>query len=397
MQHFVLAFLISFLSLPLHAQSTWVPILNDGITVMIPNPEVTVLHSSLSGGDDGVHIQIGAIGATHAFYYRSHSLDTNKKALWQCQTSQQIKKNNGLLQDSLYHSPGRYTYEVSACLTGKGCDIPAFTAKKLICSSPKITSPMTLHNVSGQRTPRPSSRHRDTIGTLNASFRVTELGAASYTVPLELPKGSADVVPTIAFVYNSQSNDSIMGKGWNVSASQMIARCPKTIVMDGKNRGIRFSTSDRLCLNGERLLRDRTSGSVHDRDKKISDAVYWSQYARYHLSTQVGIYVRPHYQAGILKAFTLENKIGEVHYFGDVVGIRGEMRTMTRRVFSRQFKDQKGATEKHVRVKGAIRTSPSFLNSVQYPQKARAWALRAIEDIKGNYIHYVNHYTPSII
>lgn len=94
----------------------------------------------------------------------------------------------------------------------------------------------------------------DALASLGGDFRVNEAGAATYTVPIALPAGTARVVPELALSYSSQSGVGNMGLGWALSAGGNISRCRQTLQVDGQTQPIKFSNSDRFCLDGQRLL-----------------------------------------------------------------------------------------------------------------------------------------------
>lgn len=91
-------------------------------------------------------------------------------------------------------------------------------------------------------------------GTSDGAFRVNEQGAATYSMPLNLPQGTAGVAPELSINYVSQGGSSLLGKGFNLSGITSVSRCRQTLAQDGKVAGISFSTDDRFCLNGVRLV-----------------------------------------------------------------------------------------------------------------------------------------------
>ena len=42
------------------------------------------------------------------------------------------------------------------------------------------------------------------VGSMNGSFAVNEMGAATYTIPIDIPQGINGLRPNIALTYNSQ-------------------------------------------------------------------------------------------------------------------------------------------------------------------------------------------------
>ena len=98
----------------------------------------------------------------------------------------------------------------------------------------------------------------ETTGITSGEFRVSEQGAATYSIPINLPAGTAGVTPQISLGYSSQGGDGIMGVGWSLSVGSAISRCPKTIAQDGVISGVNFTSNDRFCLDGQRLMNTAT-------------------------------------------------------------------------------------------------------------------------------------------
>ena len=93
------------------------------------------------------------------------------------------------------------------------------------------------------------------VGGTQGDFRVTESGAAEYTIPIMTAKGVAGVEPEVALQHNSQrTDDGPMGRGWNVSGLSAINRCGQTPEVDGKSTGVTLTNTDRFCLDGQRLI-----------------------------------------------------------------------------------------------------------------------------------------------
>lgn len=88
------------------------------------------------------------------------------------------------------------------------------------------------------------------------SFAVNERGAATYTIPINVPPGVAGVEPKLALVYNSQRGNGLLGIGWTLSGLSAITRCPQTPAQDPVQvaGAVKFDTVDRFCLDGQRLL-----------------------------------------------------------------------------------------------------------------------------------------------
>jgi hypothetical protein len=85
-------------------------------------------------------------------------------------------------------------------------------------------------------------------------FRVSETGAATYTIPIQAPPGTAGMEPKLALVYNSQAGNGLLGVGWSLSGLSVIHRCPRTMAQDGVRGGVNYDANDRFCLDGQRLM-----------------------------------------------------------------------------------------------------------------------------------------------
>ena len=89
---------------------------------------------------------------------------------------------------------------------------------------------------------------------VGGQFAVSPSGAATYTVPIQVPPGVAGMQPQLALVYNSQAGNGLLGMGWNISGLSAITRCPRTMAQDGVRGGVNYDANDRFCLDGQRLI-----------------------------------------------------------------------------------------------------------------------------------------------
>ena len=89
---------------------------------------------------------------------------------------------------------------------------------------------------------------------LPGSFAVTEGGAATYEIPIEVPPGTAGVEPKLSLTYSSNGGNGLLGVGWALSGLSQISRCARTVATDGQHSGVNYDANDRFCLNGDRLV-----------------------------------------------------------------------------------------------------------------------------------------------
>jgi hypothetical protein len=60
--------------------------------------------------------------------------------------------------------------------------------------------------------------------------------------------------PALALTYSSQGGNGLMGVGWGINGLSSIGRCPQTKAQDGTHGRVSYSSSDRYCLDGQRLV-----------------------------------------------------------------------------------------------------------------------------------------------
>ncbi|WP_444882714.1 RHS repeat-associated core domain-containing protein [Microbulbifer sp. PSTR4-B] len=146
-------------------------------------------------------------------------------------------------------------------------------------------------------------------GTLPGEFRVSESGAATYSIPLSLPAGTAGVVPQLSLNYSSQRGNGLLGHGWQLGGLSSITRCRQTLGQDDNNSPITWGSEDRFCLDGQRLL------LVNGGNYGEPDSQYRTEIDSFGLVTAHGG------GAGKPAYFTVERKDGSISYYGrDIQG-----------------------------------------------------------------------------
>jgi len=98
------------------------------------------------------------------------------------------------------------------------------------------------------------SQAQTVAGRSPGSFSVSESGAATYSIPIQVPPGIAGIEPRLAIAYNSQGGNGLLGVGWGLSGLSTVTRCPMSYAQDGVKGGVNFDWNDRFCLDGQRLV-----------------------------------------------------------------------------------------------------------------------------------------------
>ncbi len=174
-------------------------------------------------------------------------------------------------------------------------------------------------------------------------FAVSSTGAATYSIPIVVPPGTAGMIPSLELNYSSQGRDGLVGLGWAIGGLQMITRCPRTMAQDGVHGGVNFDSNDRFCLDGQRLV--LVNGTTYGADG--------SQY-----STEVESFskITAHGTAGSGPSwFEVQTKGGQILYFGQTPDSQAPL----------------------VAVPGSQTGQPGTV---------RSWAVNKISDTRGNYL-----------
>ena len=179
--------------------------------------------------------------------------------------------------------------------------------------------------------------------TLPGKFSVGSSGSAAYDISIALPPGTAGLTPSLSIEYNSQGSNGLLGVGWSLGGLPSIGRCPQTVAQDGALGSVTFSTSDRFCMDGQRLV--------------LLSGTYGADGAQYRTEVETFSEIISHGTAGNGPAwFEVHTKSGQIMQFGN---------------------------------------STDSLVLAQGTSTARSWALNKLSDTKGNYftVTYTNDTT----
>jgi hypothetical protein len=114
----------------------------------------------------------------------------------------------------------------------------------------------------------PTNNPSNMVVNLAGQLDVSDLGAATYTLPIDLPPGINGLQPGISLSYSSMNGNGPMGIGWNLAAGGSITRCGRTFEQDGVHDGVDFDGDDQYCLDGQRLRMTNT-GVAYAQDGQL--------------------------------------------------------------------------------------------------------------------------------
>ena len=92
------------------------------------------------------------------------------------------------------------------------------------------------------------------VGSLKGSLAVGGDGSATYSIPIDIPKGTAGMEPKLSLNYSSSGGSGMYGVGWSLGGLQKITRGPASAAKDGNYDPVDFDEYDRYFLDGERLI-----------------------------------------------------------------------------------------------------------------------------------------------
>ena len=97
--------------------------------------------------------------------------------------------------------------------------------------------------------------HANVPGASPSGFTVTDGGAASYSLQLAVPPGTAGMHPKISIGYSSQGGNGLLGVGGSISGFSSIHRC-----VHGTTGTIKHDPTDQFCFDGQKMI---LVGGVH--------------------------------------------------------------------------------------------------------------------------------------
>jgi len=142
------------------------------------------------------------------------------------------------------------------------------------------------------------------VGALPAVVNVAEIGAVTYSIPVQLPPGIGNIIPQLAVTYNSMHGNGLLGWGWTVSGLSTITRSRSTIYHDSLVDGVNFNGHDRFTLDGQRLM--------------LINGGYGANEAQYRTEVDIMAKIVSYKQAGHNgpEKFKVWHKDGTIWYYG---------------------------------------------------------------------------------
>ena len=95
----------------------------------------------------------------------------------------------------------------------------------------------------------------------HAQLAISDSGTPNFSQAIAVPPGVAGMSPQIGLSYAGGGVNGPVGYGWSIQGISSISRCPPVKAIDGSVGPVLFAASDKLCLDGQRLIQTDASGS----------------------------------------------------------------------------------------------------------------------------------------
>lgn len=95
-----------------------------------------------------------------------------------------------------------------------------------------------------------------------AQVSVGDGGTPNFSQAIQVPPGVAGMSPKLSLLYAGGGVNGPLGHGWSVQGLSAITRCAATLAQDGKRVGVTYAATDKLCLDGQRLIQTDETGNA---------------------------------------------------------------------------------------------------------------------------------------
>lgn len=98
------------------------------------------------------------------------------------------------------------------------------------------------------------------LAPAHGQLSVSASGTPSFSHAIEVPPGVAGMSPKIGLFYAGGGVNGPVGHGWSLQGLSVITRCAAIKATDGVRGAVSYTSSDKLCLDGQRLIQTYANG-----------------------------------------------------------------------------------------------------------------------------------------
>ncbi len=141
------------------------------------------------------------------------------------------------------------------------------------------------------------------VGIIKGNPDVNNNGAATYVIPIDVPPGTAGLIPTLSVSYNSHAGNGLVGYGWNINGISAVSADKKSLYYDNQNNPADyFSGNLSYLIDGNRLLPIQSSG--------VGNPRYMAEVSDFNFVERTGV------ANNAATGFTAYSKDGKRYYYG---------------------------------------------------------------------------------
>lgn len=150
------------------------------------------------------------------------------------------------------------------------------------------------------------------VGWTEGEFSVDATGTANYRIPITVAPGVAGMEPDLALLYSSRAGNGHVGLGWSLSGLSAISRCGATRATEGYQDGVDLTSNDRLCLDGQKLVR------LGSPPNSTAHADYWAAGSEYRTEVESfqQVLASSEVAASTPRSFTVRDRAGLIRHYG---------------------------------------------------------------------------------
>lgn len=86
------------------------------------------------------------------------------------------------------------------------------------------------------------------------TYEVSSTGAFSYQLPVRIPPGIQNLIPSLSITYSTQGGSGMLGVGWSITGLSAISRTVPSIYHNQSITPVDFNNDDVYTLDGQRLF-----------------------------------------------------------------------------------------------------------------------------------------------
>ena len=120
------------------------------------------------------------------------------------------------------------------------------------------------------------------VGAMAGNLSINGLGAAVYSIPINIPSSAGGMTPTISLNYNSSGSWGLCGQGWDIGGISKISYTTPNIYYDGKVSALQGGEflPEYILLDGQRLIKVSSKTADFTDQSKLYTTAFFAEYRK---------------------------------------------------------------------------------------------------------------------